>query len=139
MVEAGGGRPGWESFAAQVAETLLEAAEVDAGLRVARGDGAAGARVAALEIYLADAEAHDAALVFSVELILPERGQVSVRARSLRGTFGAIDFECSAKTMARAVERQAGKPLAHRLQRRDGNNRGAVGDGVVGESFGCVA
>src|SRR5258708_6552539 len=139
MVEAGGGGPGWESFAAQVAETFLEAGEVGAGLRVARWDGTAGARVAALEIDLADAEAHHAALVFSVELILPKRWQVSVRVRGFRGTFGAIDFECGAKPLARAVERHARKPVAHCLQRRGGNNRGAVGDCVVRKTFGRMA
>src|ERR1700738_1251433 len=139
MVEAGGWSPRRERFAAQVAKTFLETGEVGAGLRVARGDGTAGARVAALEVDFADAEAHDAALVFAVELIFPERGQVSVRAGSLRGNVDPIDFERGAKTLPRGVERQAGEPIAHRLQRRGGNNRGAVGDGVVGKAFGRVA
>src|SRR5712692_5984149 len=69
MVEAGGGGPGRQSFAAQVAETFLEAGQVGAGLRVACGNGAAGARIAPLEIDFADAEAHHAAFVFTVELI----------------------------------------------------------------------
>src|SRR5258708_29205739 len=142
MVEAGDGGPRRQSFAAQVAETLLESGEVGAGLRVARGDGAAGARVAALEVDFADAEAHDAALVFAVELIFPECGQVSVRARGARGVrsnVGTIDFQGGAKTLSRAVERHAGKPIAHRLQRCGGNNRRPVGDGVVGKTFGRVA
>src|ERR1700726_863745 len=109
MVEAGGWGPGRESFAAQVAETFLEAGEVGAGLRVARGDGAAGAGVAALEVDFADAEAHDAALVFAVELILPERGQVSIRAGSFRGNVGAVDFQCGAKAPPHGVERHAGE------------------------------
>src|SRR6266851_118681 len=108
MVEAGGWGPGRQSFAAQVAETFLEAGDFGGGLRVARGNGAAGAGVAALEVDFADAEAHHAAFVFAVELIFPERGQMSVRARSLLGNFGATDFERGAKTLARAVERQAG-------------------------------
>src|ERR1700738_4885839 len=122
MVEAGGWSPRRERFAAQVAKTFLETGEVGAGLRVARGDGTAGARVAALEVDFADAEAHDAALVLAVELIFPERGQVSVRAGSLLGYVGAIDLECGAKALARVVERHAGKPVADSLQRRDGNN-----------------
>src|SRR6266404_4013032 len=112
MVEAGCWRPGRKSFAAEIGETLLEADEVGCGLRVACGNGAAGARIAALEIYFADAEAHHAAFVFAVELIFPECGQVSVGTRSLLGNFGATDFERGAKALARAVERQVREPLA---------------------------
>src|SRR5882762_2154965 len=139
MVEAGGGGPGRQSFAAQVAETFLEAGDFGAGLRVATRNGAAGARVAALEVHFADAEAHHAAFVFAVELIFPERGQVSVGTRSLLGNFGATDFERGTKTLARAVEGQAGEPVADGSQRRGGNNRGAAGDRVVGEPFARVA
>src|SRR6266478_5877973 len=144
MVEAGGVGPRRQSFAAQVAETLLEAGDFGAGLRVACGDRAAGAGVAALEVDFADAEAHHAAFVFAVELIFPERGQMSVRARSFRGDFrpgnlSAIDFERGAKAPARAVERQVREPLADGSQRRGGNNRGAAGDRVVGEPFARVA
>src|SRR6266481_9792635 len=113
MVEARGWRPGWQSFAAQVAETFLKAGEVGSALRVATRNGAAGARVAALKMDFADAEAHHAALVFAVELIFPERGQVSVRAGILHGSFGAVDFERGTKALARAVERQAGKPIGY--------------------------
>src|SRR5713101_6544414 len=139
MVEAGSGGPGRQSFAAQVAEALLEGGDFGGGLRVARGNGAAGAGVAALEVHFADAETYHAALAFAVELIFPERGQVSVGTRSLLGNFGATDFERGAKALARAVERQAGKPIGHRFQRRGGNNRGAAGDRVVGEPFARVA
>src|SRR6266478_5761167 len=139
MVEAGGWGPGRQSFAAQVAEALLEGGDFGAGLRVATRNGAAGARVAALEVDFADAEAHHAAFAFAVELIFPERGQVSVGTRSLLGNFGATDFERGAKTLARAVERQAGEPVADGSQRRGGNNRGAAGDRVVGEPFARVA
>src|SRR5258708_35385268 len=113
MVEAGGGGPGWESFAAKVAETLLEAGEVGAGLRVARWDGTAGARVAALELDFADAGAHHAALVFSVELILPKRWQVPVRARGFRGNVGAIAFDCGPNPLAGAGVRPVGTRAAH--------------------------
>src|SRR5258708_8197681 len=144
MVEAGGWGPGRQSFAAEAAEALLEGGDFGAGLRVACGEGAAGAGVAAVEVDFADAEAHHAAFVFAVELIFPERGQMSVRARSFRGDFrpgnlSAIDFERGAKAPARAVERQAGEPVADGSQRRGGNNRGAAGDGVVGKAFGRVA
>src|SRR5260370_12812856 len=138
MVEAGGGGPPWQSFAAQVAETFLEASDFGAGLRVAPWNGAAGAGIAALEGDFADAEAHHAALVFAVELIFPERGQVSVCARSLHGV-SAIDFERGAKALAHGVEGQAREPIAHCLQRRGGNNRWAVRDGVVGKAFGRMA
>src|SRR5713101_2188491 len=137
MVEAGGWGPGRQSFAAQVAEAFLEAEDFGGGVRVARGNGAAGTGIAALEVDFANAEAHYAALVFAVELILPERGQVSVCARSLHGV-GAIDFERGAKALAHGVEGQAGKPVGHGLQRRGGNNRRAVGDAVVGKAFGRV-
>src|ERR1700737_1530946 len=129
MVEAGRGRPGRQSFAAEIGETFLEAGEVGAGPRVACRDGAAGARVAALEVDFADAEAHDAALVFAVELIFPERRQVSVRACSACCLRGAIDLECGAKALTRVIKRHAGKPVADSLQRSGGNNGWAVGDG----------
>src|SRR5258707_3672662 len=144
MVEAGGWGPGRQSLAAQVAETFLEAGAFGGGLRVATRNGAAGAGVAALEVHFADAEAHHAAFVFAVELIFPERGQVSVGTRSFRGDFrpgnlSAIDFERGAKAPARAVDRQAGEPVADGSQRRGGNNRGAAGDGVVRKTFARVA
>src|SRR5258707_12788582 len=126
MVEAGSGRPGRQSFAAQVAEALLEGGDFGAGLRVATRNGAAGAGIAALEVDFADAEAHHAAFVFAVELIFPERGQVSVRARRVR-SVGAIDFERGAKALARAVEPQAGEPIGYSSQRRRGNNCRCVG------------
>jgi hypothetical protein len=50
----------------------LEAGEVGSVLRVACRNWAAGAGVAALEIYFADVEADYAALVFAVELVFPE-------------------------------------------------------------------
>src|SRR6266852_7708183 len=144
MVEAGGGGPQWQSFAAQVAETFLEASDFGAGLRVAPWNGAAGGGIAALEVDFADAEAHHATLVFAVELIFPERGQVSVGTGGLRGVLragnvGVIDFERGAKTLAGAVERQAREPITNRLQCWRGDNRRTVGDVVVGKAFGRVA
>src|SRR6266849_6346073 len=136
MVEAGGWGPGRQSFAAQVAEAFLEAEDFGGGVRVARGNGAAGTGIAALEVDFANAEAHYAALVFAVELILPERGQVSVCARRFRGSVGVIDFQRGAKTLPHGVEGQTRKPVGHGLQRGRGNNRRTVGDGVVGKTFG---
>src|ERR1700687_501468 len=139
MGEAGGWRPGRQTLAAEVAETFLEAEDVGPGSRVAGGNGAAGARIAALEVDFSDAEAHYAALVFAVELIFPERRQVTVHTCSLRGNVNASDFERGAKALAHSIDAQAGKPVAHRLQRGGVDNRRAVGDGVVGETFGRVA
>src|SRR5260370_17666804 len=99
MGGAGGVGPRRQSFAAQVGEALVEGGDWGGGLGVATRNGAAGARVAALEVHFADAEAHHAAFVFAVELIFPERGHVPVRARRLLGNFGATDFERGTKTL----------------------------------------
>src|SRR5882762_4794239 len=148
MVEAGCWRPPWQSFAAEVAEAFLEAGEVGSGLRVAGRDWAAGARVAALEIYFADAEADYAALVFTIKLIFPEGGEVPVCAGGFRGVLRAgrvcvrrviIDFERGAKALARIIKRHAREPLAYTLQRCGGNNCWTVGDVVVGKAFRRVA
>src|SRR5882762_3792961 len=113
MVEAGCWRPGRKSFAAEVGETLLEADEVGCGLRVTRGDRAAGAGVAALEIYFADAEAHYAALVFAVELVFPECGQASVAT----GGFCCRLQACGASRDVTGIAFERGaKALAHGIQ-----------------------
>ena len=78
MVEAGGWRPRRKSFAAQIAETFLEAGKVGGGLRVACGNWAAGAGIAALEMDFADAEAHYAALVFAEDERSVEIGRAHV-------------------------------------------------------------
>ena len=72
MVEAGARRPGGESGFAELAEMLLEPGENCAGVGIARGNRAPGARVAAFEGDFADGEADDAALVFTEETIFPE-------------------------------------------------------------------
>jgi len=51
---------------------LLEPGENCAGVGIARGNRAPGARVAAFEGDFADGEADDAALVFTEETIFPE-------------------------------------------------------------------
>src|SRR5215831_6209973 len=72
VLEAGARRPGGESGFAELAEMLLEPGENCAGVGIARGNRAPGARVAALEGDFADGEADDAALVFTEETIFPE-------------------------------------------------------------------
>jgi len=72
VVEAGVRGPGRESGFTELGEALLEAFEDFAGLGIARRDGAAGAGIAALEIYFADFEADYAAFVFAEKLIFPE-------------------------------------------------------------------
>src|SRR5260370_42615150 len=135
MVEAAGGSPGGQSFAAQIAEAFLETDDFFGRVRVASGNRAAGARMAALEVDFADAEAHNAALVLTVKLIFPERGQFPIRARP---GVGHVDFERGAKALTRIGERQSGEPIADGLQRRGGNYRRSIRDGVVGKAFGRV-
>src|ERR1700756_5495493 len=64
--------------------------EFSAGLRVARRYRTARARIAALELHFADAEAHDAALIGAEEAIFPEGRQGTVRRRPL----GGCSFRC---------------------------------------------
>src|SRR5580693_7197441 len=102
MVEALGGRPRRKLRAPQLGETLLEAVVIGAGLRIARGNRAARAGIAALEGDVANLEAHDTALAVSEELIFPERGQsfrhscVPVREARLCA-IGCVDFERGAE------------------------------------------
>ena len=98
MVEAGAGGPGRESGFAELSEAFLEAFEDFAGLRIAGRDGATGAGIAALEVYVADFEADYAAFVFAEELIFPEGGD-------------AVDLERCAETLADFVGRDAGETL----------------------------
>jgi len=126
MVEAGARGPRGKRGFAEIGETLLEAVEGDAGEGIARGNGAAGAGIAALEMDFADLEAHDAALVFAEELVFPEGGH-------------AIDFERGAEAEADFVEREPREPFAYGLQRSGGDDGGAVGDGVVGKAAGSIA
>jgi len=70
-------------------------------LGIARGDGATGAGIAALEIYFADFEADYAAFVFAEELIFPEGGD-------------AVNFESGAETFAGFFHANAWKTLRGR-------------------------
>jgi hypothetical protein len=133
VVEAGAGGPGRKGGFAELGEAFLEAFEDFAGLGIARRNGAAGAGIAALEIYFADFEADYAALVFAEELIFPEGGD-------------AVDFERGAEALADFVEsdprktlRRWAEPLNHRFEGGGGDDGGAAGDGVVGEAVFGVA
>ena len=126
MIEALARRPGGEGLLAELGETLLEAVEIGAGEGIARGNGTTSARIAAFEREFPDFEADNTALVRAEELILPERGN-------------AIDFEGSAEALAGFVENDARKPIAKGLERSGGDDCGAVGDGIIGETVGRVA
>ncbi len=135
VIEAIGGRPRRQLRVAQVGEAFLKATVRSSGLRFARGNWTARARVAALEGNITDLEAHDIALAIGEELIFPEWRQGFGRARGA----GCIDFERGAETPARFVERHAGKPTANSLERGCGNNGWSGGEAVVWASFAHVA
>jgi len=63
VVEAGEGGPGGEGSLAELGETFLETVEGFAGVGIPRGDGAAGAGVAAFQMNVADGETNGAAFV----------------------------------------------------------------------------
>lgn len=109
-----------------MSEAFLEAFDGDAGEGIARGNGAARTGIAALEMNFADLESHDAALVFTKELVFPEGGH-------------AIDFERGAEAETDFVQGEPGEPFADGLERSRGDDGGAVGDGVVGKTAGGVA
>lgn len=152
VVEAVAGRPWRQGCFALTGEVFLEAVEIFPGEWVAGRDGAAGAGVAALEVDFADAEADDAALVGTEELIFPEgRESFTVGGGGIR-----VNLECGAETPASFVKRDSaeplfyegkafgsgrgpfartrGKPIRYSLQRRGGNDGGAVGECVIRES-----
>jgi hypothetical protein len=135
VIEANGGRPRRQLRVAQVDEAFLEATVRDAGLRFARGNWTARARVTALEGHITDLEPHHIALALGEEPIFPEWRQGFGRARGA----ACIDFERGAETPARFVERHAGKPAANSLERGCGNNCWSGGQAVVWKSFARVA
>src|SRR5208283_2674705 len=126
VVEARARGPRGEHRFAELSEALLEAVERDAGEGIARGDGAARAGIAALEMDFADLEAHGAALVFTEELVLPEGGH-------------AVNFKRGAEAQADFVQGEPREPFAYSLERSRRNDRGSVGDGVVGKTPGGIA
>jgi hypothetical protein len=128
VVEAGAGGPGRQGGFAELGEAFLEAFEDFAGLGIAGRDGATGAGIAALETYFTDFEADYAAFVFAEELIFPKGGD-------------AVDFERDAKALAGFVESDSRKtlrswaePLSYGFERCGGDDGGAAGNGVVGET-----
>src|SRR5882672_3602279 len=99
VIEAGCGGPRRQGTAAHVAEFSGEAEDFFAGARIAWGNRAARAGMAALECDCADFEAHCVIFVWAEELVLPKCGD-------------AVDFECRAKTFARFVQRNTREPVA---------------------------
>jgi len=102
MLETAGVRPGWEMRTALLGETFLKADGVGAGVRIARGDGAADAWVAAFKGDFADTETHYAAKFSAEELVFPEWRD-------------AVEFESRAETQTGFREGYAGKPFADGL------------------------
>ena len=121
MVEAGLRGPGGEGGFAELGEAFLETFEDVAGVGIARGYGAAGAGVAAFKTDFADGEPDGAAFVGAKELIFPEGGDT-------------VDFESGAEAEAEVVEGEALKPRGDGLEGCAGDDGGAAGDGVVGET-----
>src|SRR5271163_986748 len=99
MVEACGWRPRRQVRVALLGKVFLEPEQVRAGVRVARGDGTARARIAALKVYVADSEAHRAARVIAKELVFPER-------------WDAFNFQVGAKAQAHLIRAQR-EPFRH--------------------------
>ena len=122
MIEAFARRPPRQVGFTEFTEPFLKTIQVDAGKRMTRRNRAARARITPLKLNFADREAHDVALVFGEELILPKRGNV-------------VDFEGGAKTHAHFVERDFGKPLTHLLQRGGRRDGRTVGNRIVGKTF----
>src|ERR1700758_1347161 len=85
MIEALERRPGGKCSAALLGEALLKTGKLGAGVRIARRDGTACAGIAALEMRVAHAKAHEILLVRCEKLIFPKRRD-------------AIHFQRGAKT-----------------------------------------
>ena len=98
VIETSAGGPGRERRLAEVGETLLKAFEDNACAGIARGNGAARARIAAFKMNFANGEADGGALVFGKELILPEG-------------WDAINFEGGTETLADVVDGKTGEPF----------------------------
>jgi hypothetical protein len=126
MIEARGGRPKRKLRVAQLAEMFLKADGVGAGVRIASGNGAADAGVAAFEGDFADAKADHAANLRAEEVVLPEGRD-------------AVDFESAAEAQARFGHGHAGEPGANGVERGGGDDGGAVGDEIVGNAGRIVA
>jgi len=126
VVEVLGARPRREMLAAQVTEALLKTEQVFSGVRIARRHAAARARVAALEVHLADAEAHRVGVLRTEELVFPERGH-------------ALYFQRGAKAAPCFAQAQAREPLTDGLEARRRDDRRPIGDGVIGKAAARMA
>jgi hypothetical protein len=126
MLEAIGVGPGRKMSAALLSKVFLKADDVGAGVRIARGDGAADAWVAAFKGDFADVETDYAAKFSAEKLVFPEWRD-------------AVDFQSRAETQAGLRDRHAGEPFADGPERRRGDYRWAVGDEIVGNAVGIVA
>src|SRR5438309_7080892 len=126
VVEARFRRPGREIGAAKIGEALLEACDDFSCAGVARGNGTTSTGIAALEIHCANAESDGTAFFFAKEVVFPKCRY-------------AIDFQSGAEALARFVDVHAIKQFAYSLQSGRGNDGRAVGDVVVGETFGGIA
>src|SRR5260370_39224087 len=110
-----------------MAEDFLEAGDDFTSARIARGNGAARAGIAALEIHFADAEADcvlgdrqavNTAFFFAEGLTFPERGHT-------------VYLECGAEALASFFEGRAAQPSASGLQTRAGNTGRAASDSAA--------
>jgi len=133
VVEAGAGGPGRQSGFAELGEAFLEAFEDFAGEGIAGRDGAAGARIAALEIDFADFEADYAAFVFAEELIFPEGRDPIYFQSGAKALAGFINGD------TRKTLRCGAEPFGDGFEGGGGDDGGAAGDGVIGETVLGVA
>jgi hypothetical protein len=126
MIEARDAGPGRKLRVAQLAEAFLKTDGAGASARIARGNGAADARVAAFEGDFADVKADDAALFGAEELVLPKGGDIA-------------KFEGAAEAQAGFSDRHTGEPSANGVERGAGDDRRAIGYGIVGNASRIVA
>ena len=120
MLEAVSVRPGRKMGAALVSKTLLKTGGIGAGLRIAGGDGAAYAWIAAFKSDFADMETNYATKFCSEEMVFPEWRH-------------AVELQSCAETQTGFRDRHPGKPFADGLERGRGDDGWAVGDEVVGD------
>lgn len=118
MLEARGVRPRRKLRMALSSKAFLKADGVGAGARIASGDRAANAWMAAFKGDIRDAEADHAAFFRTEEAIFPE----------CRDT---IDLERGAEPTANFVERNFGEPGGNGFEGCRGNDGWAPGDEVI--------
>lgn len=126
MLEALGVGPRRKMRVPLLNEAFLEAEDVGSGMRIACGNGAADAWVAAFKGDFADMETDYAAKFSAEELVFPE-------------WWNAVELQSGAETQAGFGDSHAGKPIADGLERGGGDDGGAVGDEIVGDASRVVA